>query len=135
MARNKTQPTEASVEQYLAAIEDPQRRKDCQDLARLIAQATKLKPKMWGPAIVGFGSVKYPLAGGREGETCAVGFSSRKSDISLYGTGSAPDQAALLSRLGKHKMGKGCLYVRRLEDVDLGVLAQLIAGSALAKTG
>jgi hypothetical protein len=134
MTENKTKPTDASVEQYLAAIEDDLRRKDCETLVKIMAKATKQKPKMWGTAIVGFGTHNYKYESGREGETCLVGFSSRKGDISIYGTGSAPTQQDLLAKLGKHKMGKGCLYVGTLKDVDATVLAQLISESVKAKT-
>ena len=98
-----------------------------------MTKATKLKPKMWGTAIVGFGSLKYKYESGREGETCLVGFSSRKGDISIYGTGSAPGREELLSSLGKHRSGKGCLYVSKLKDVDVAVLEQLISQSVAAK--
>ena len=133
MAENKTQQTDASVEHYLAAIEDEARRKDCTDLVKLITKVTKLKPKMWGTAIVGFGVLQYKYESGREGETCLVGFASRKNDISIYGTGSAPRREELLARLGKHKTGKGCLYVSKLKDVDVAVLGQLISESVQAK--
>lgn len=133
MAENKTRPTDASVEQYLAGIADEQRRKDCEALVKIMTRATKLKPTMWGAAIVGFGSLKYKYDSGREGETCLVGFASRKGDISIYGTGSAPGREELLSRLGKHKMGKGCLYVGKLKGVDVSVLEQLIVEAVRAK--
>jgi len=84
MAENKTKATDASVDSYIAAIEDEVRRKDCQALAKLMAKVTKEKPQMWGPSIVGFGSYHYKYASGREGDTCLVGFSSRKGDISVY---------------------------------------------------
>jgi hypothetical protein len=135
MAENKTKANDASVEQYLAAIDDDLRRRDCQTLANIMAKATKLKPKMWGTAIVGFGVHTYKYESGREGETCLVGFSSRKGDISIYGTGGVPMREELLSRLGKHKMGKGCLYVGKLKDVDVAVLAELISASVKAKSG
>ena len=133
MAENKTKPTDASVAQYLAGIEDELRKRDCEALVKIMAKATKLKPKMWGTAIVGFGVHKYKYESGREGETCLVGFSSRKGDISIYGTGSAPNQEELLSKLGKHKMGKGCLYVGKLKDIDIAVLEQIISTTAAAK--
>jgi hypothetical protein len=134
MAENKTKPTEASVDGYLEAIDDEARRKDCKALAKLIAKVTKLKPKMWGTAIVGFGTLKYKYESGREGETCLIGFSSRKGDISIYGTASAPRREALLAKLGKHKTGKGCLYIGKLQDVDVGVLEKLIAESVRTKS-
>jgi hypothetical protein len=133
MAENKTKQTDASVDEYLAAIDDEARRKDCQALARLMAKATGLPPKMWGTAIAGFGSHHYKYDSGREGDICLVGFSSRKGDISLYGLNAAPDREVLLPKLGKHKAGKGCLYIRRLSDIDLKVLEKLIAGAAVRK--
>lgn len=133
MAENKTKRTETSVGQYLAGIQDDLRRQDCEALIKVMTKATKLKPKMWGTSIVGFGSLKYKYESGREGETCLVGFASRKGDISIYGTGSAPGREELLSRLGRHKTGKGCLYVGKLKDVDFAVLEQLIAQSVAAK--
>ena len=129
MSENKTKQTQASVANYFAGIEDDTRRKDCETLAKLMTKVTKEKPKMWGTSIVGFGIQHYKYESGREGEMCLVGFSSRKGDISVYGLNSSPDHAALLSRLGKHKMGKGCLYIRRMSDVDEKVLERLIAGS------
>ena len=134
MAENKTKPTEASVDAYLGAIDDEVRRKDCESLVKIIAKVTKQKPKMWGTSIVGFGSLKYKYESGREGETCLVGFSSRKGDISIYGTGSAARREELLAKLGRHKTGKGCLYVRKLQDIDVKVLEQLIAESIKAKS-
>jgi hypothetical protein len=133
MAENKTKPSEASVERYLNAITDVGRREDCRTLVKIMSKATKQEPKMWGTAIVGFGVLKYKYASGREGEICRIGFSSRKGDISIYGTGSAPDRDELLSKLGKHKTGKGCLYVSKLGAVDLNVLGRLIAGSLKAQ--
>jgi hypothetical protein len=133
MAQNKTKPTEMSVESYFLGIEDEARRKDCEALARLMSKATKQKPKMWGTSIVGFGSYHYKYESGREGDMCLVGFSSRKGDISVYGATGAAGHEALLAKLGKHKMGKGCLYLRKLSDVDPGVLEQLITGSVAQK--
>jgi hypothetical protein len=129
MAENKTKATKASVESYLSAIEDEARRKDCQALARLMAKATKQKPKMWGASIVGFGSYHYKYESGREGESCLTGFSSRKGDISVYLVASFPGQEQLLAKLGKHKKGGGCLYLRKLGDVDPKILERLIVGS------
>jgi len=129
MAENKTKPTEASVESYLAAIGDEARRKDCEALAQLMAKATKQPPTMWGTSIVGFGSYHYKYDSGHEGDSCLVGFSSRKDAISVYLLGCFPEREELLSKLGKHKSGKGCLYVRKLSDVDLKVLEQLVVGS------
>jgi hypothetical protein len=132
MAENKTKATDASVDDYLAAIEDESRREDCRALAKLITKATKLKPTMWGPGIVGYGSYHYKYASGHEGDSCLTGFASRKSDITVYLVTDFPGMDALLAKLGKHKRSKACLYVRRLSDVDLKVLEQLIIGSVAA---
>ncbi len=129
MAENKTKPTEASVEDYLAAIADENRRTDCGVLAKLMSKVTKQAPKMWGTSIVGFGSYHYKYESGREGDSCLTGFSARKGDISIYLTASFPGQEALYTKLGKHKTGKACLYIRKLSEVDLDILAQLIKGS------
>lgn len=123
MAENKTQATLASVEAYIAAIADPERRSDCEALSAMMSQATGCPAVMWGPAIVGFDVHRYRLASGREGQICLVGFASRKGDISLYGMDSVLDQA---DRLGRCKTGKGCLYIRKLSEVDAGVLSDLI---------
>jgi uncharacterized protein DUF1801 len=129
MAENKTKVTEASVASYFATIPDEARRKDCEALAKLMTKATKQPPKMWGTSIVGFGSYHYKYPSGREGDSCLVGFSSRKSDITLYLVAGVLEQEALLAKLGKHKLGKGCLYIRQLSDVDPKVLEQLIVDS------
>jgi hypothetical protein len=132
MTENKTRATEASVEDYFAAIGDEARRKDCETLARLMAKVTKAPPKLWGTGIVGFGSYHYRYESGREGDSCLAGFASRKGDISVYLTADVLGQGELLSRLGKHRIGKGCLYVRKLGDVDLKILEQLV-GAAFAE--
>ena len=129
MTQNKTKVTETSVESYFSTIKDESRRKDCEALARLMTRVTKQRPKMWGTSIVGFGSYHYKYDSGREGDSCLTGFSSRKGDISVYLVASFPGQQELLSKLGKHRMGKGCLYVRKLSDVDRTVLEQLVAGT------
>jgi Domain of unknown function (DU1801) len=129
MAENKTKPTGASVAAYLAAIEDDTRREDCKALSALMTKATKQKPKMWGPGIVGFGSYHYKYASGHEGDSCLTGFASRKSDITVY-VGSFPGRDQMLAKLGKHKVGGGCLYVKKLGDVDLKVLEKLVVASA-----
>ena len=133
MAENKTKPNAASVQAYVAAIENAGRRSDCEALIKLMTHATKQAPKMWGTAIVGFGDHKYELAGGREGDTFLMGFSSRKGDISVYGTASAPNRDELLAKLGKHKIGKGCLYIAKLSDIDTKILEQIFASSLKAK--
>jgi hypothetical protein len=129
MSENKTRATEASVEDYLAAIPDPGRRADCRWLAELMSRVTGCAPKMWGPSIVGFDQYHYRYASGREGDMCVTGFSSRKGGLAVYLVVSGPEQEALLGRLGRHQMGKSCLTLRRLSDVDREVLEQLVADS------
>jgi hypothetical protein len=132
MAESKTKATNASVEKYLAAIEDDARRADCRALSELMRKVTGEAPKMWGTSIVGFGSYHYKYESGREGDSCATGFSSRKGDITVYLMASDPDREKLLAQLGKHKTGKACLYIRRMSDVDPKVLEKLVAGSVAA---
>lgn len=129
MAENKTQPTTLSPAKFIDAQEDPQRRKDCRQLMKMMKEATGAKPVMWGPSIIGFGTYHYKYASGREGDGLIVGFSPRKRDLSLYLTCDLTEYADLLARLGKHKRGKGCLYVKKLEDIDLDVLQQMIRHS------
>ena len=126
MALNKTQLTSASPAAYIAAIVDEGRRQDCATLARLMAEVSKQPARMWGPSIVGFGTHRYALAGGKEGEICAIGFSSRTADITIYGAGGECADAGLLAKLGRHDRGKGCVYVRRMADVDHEVLRRLL---------
>ena len=135
MTKNKTKPTTTSVETYFAGIQDETRRKDCETLAKLMTKVTKEKPRMWGTSIVGFGTHHYKYDSGREGEICLVGFSSRKGDISVYGLTRSPRHEALLSQLGSHKMGKGCLYIRTMSEIDQRVLERLIAGSVTERRG
>ncbi|MEO8002832.1 MAG: DUF1801 domain-containing protein [Arenimonas sp.] len=129
MTENKTRETDASVEEYLSAITDDARRKDCETISTLMSKITKAPPRMWGTSIVGFGSYHYIYASGREGDACLTGFSSRKGDISVYLAAGGVNQEQLLAKLGRHKMGKCCLYIRKLTDVDLKVLKQLIIES------
>jgi len=126
MAENKTKPTEASVAQFLDAVPDPVRRDDGKAVAALMARVTGEQPAMWGPSIVGFGAYRYKYESGREGEMCRIGFSPRKPELVLYVLNGNEDQSATLARLGKHKTGKGCLYIKQLGDVDLGVLEELV---------
>jgi len=133
MNENKTKPTKVSAQEYLAAIEDEARRKDCNALARLMTKATKQPPTMWGSSIVGFGSYHYKYESGREGDMCLVGFASRKGEISLYGLTGTVEAQGLLAKLGKYKAGKGCLYVKTLADVDQKILEKLVACAAAEK--
>jgi hypothetical protein len=128
MAENKTQPTEASVAAFLDAAEPPQRREDGKAVCAMMARITGETPVMWGPSIVGFGQYRY-LCGKREERMCRLGFSPRKSALVLYLTSGYPMRADLLARLGKHTTGVGCLYIKKLADVDPGVLEQMIAAS------
>ena len=129
MAENKTKATDVSVESYLSNIGDESRRKDCEALSKLMSKVTKDKLKMWGTSIVGFGTYHYKYESGHEGEAPLAGFASRKGDITLYLASGFPEQEELLAKLGKHKTGKGCLYIRKLSDVDLKTLEQLIVES------
>lgn len=129
MAENKTKPNELSVELFLESIEDPGRRSDCQTLILLMEGLTGSKPKMWGNSIVGFGKYHYKYASGREGDWFLTGFSPRKQNLTLYIMGYLEFYTAILESLGKHKHGKGCLYIKRLEDIDLEVLKTLIVTS------
>lgn len=136
MAEPKTKATEASVDAFLDAISDPQRRDDCRAIAGIMRKATKVEPKMWGGAIVGFGRYTYAYESGQKGEWPVVGFSPRKNEISLYLMPGVEAFADLLPQLGKYKTGKSCLYVKRLADVDQKVLAKCVAASvkAMAKS-
>jgi hypothetical protein len=125
MAEAKTKPTAASVGRFLSPL-DAARRADAEALIDMMRRATGAEPKLWGPSIVGFGTYHYRYASGHEGDSCLVGFSPRKAEFSIYLAPGFDDLAPLLARLGKHRMGKGCLYVKRLADVDRAVLAQLI---------
>ncbi|TQS93621.1 DUF1801 domain-containing protein [Arthrobacter sp. TS-15] len=126
MAENKTQPTDVSVEKFLAAVEHPKRREDGFELLEMMRDITGQEAVMWGPSIVGFGSYHYKYESGREGDSAAVGFSPRKTNLALYGLTYGPDADRLLPELGKHKTGAACLYVNKLDDVDRDVLAQMI---------
>ena len=130
MAELKTKKTTASVTDFLKAIPDEARRKDCQTVARLMKAATGAAPKMWGAGIVGFGDFHYKYESGRAGDWFIMGFAPRKGDVTLY-LWRLDDKAALMKKLGKHSAGKGCLHIRRLSDVDVNVLAQLIEVAAL----
>lgn len=129
MAENKTKATTKSVPDFLNAIEDPIRREDCLTLAAIMEELTASKPKMWGDSIVGFGDYRYKYASGREGDWFLAGFSPRKQALSLYVMGYLEYYSDILEGLGKHSHGKGCLYIKKLEDIDLDVLKTLISES------
>lgn len=124
MAELKTKATKASVAQFINAIEDDQKRKDCKTLLAMMTKATKVKPVMWGPAIVGFGNHDYFGASGKPTRWFEVGFSPRKAALSLYLMGGK--DAKLLAKLGPSSMGAGCLYIKRLDDVHTPTLQKLI---------
>jgi len=123
-------PTGESVDAHIGAITDPGRRQDCRTLAEVFGQALGKAPKMWGPTIVAFGKYHYKYASGREGDSCLAGFASRKGALALYLMGAVEEQKELLARLGKFKTGKGCIYLKDLEGVDLEVLGELARRSA-----
>jgi hypothetical protein len=129
MAEAKTKLTEKSVDSFIGTVEDDKVREDCYTIINLMEKATAEKPRMWGPAIVGFGKYTYKYESGRSGEICMVGFSPRKANITLYILAGFSQQAELLQKLGKHKSGKGCLYIKKLADVNINVLESLIKES------
>lgn len=128
MAENKTKPTKMSVAAFIAAMPDESRRADARALVKLMQAASGEKPKMWGPSIIGFGTHHYVYDSGREGDMPLVGFSPRKAAIVLYVNRGFPGFDALLARLGKHT-GGGCLYVKRLADLDQKVLKEIVVKS------
>ena len=132
MADNKTRPTELSVAAYIDALTDETKRADAKALIGLMQTATGEEPKMWGASIVGFGSYQYTYESGREGDMPLVGFSPRKAATVLYGLKGSSDAEALLAKLGKHTTGKGCLYIKKLADVDQKVLEALVVKSVAA---
>lgn len=129
MPEPKTKPTSASVKEYLASRASAEQRADCKALMALLKKVTKQSPKMWGPSIVGYGSYNYKYESGRTGESCLTGFAVRGKQLVVYLVAESPEQQALLAKLGKHKMGKACLYFKRLADLDAKVLETLIAES------
>jgi hypothetical protein len=129
MAEMKTKVNESSVEEFLEKVENEQKRKDSFEIVKIMQQVTKKKPKMWGPAIIGFGSYHYKYESGREGDMPQIAFSPRKQNITLYiGVGEDSDHP-LLKKLGKYTTSKACLYIKKLADVDRNVLQELIADS------
>ena len=128
-SENKTRPTGASVAAFIDAVENDTRRRDAKTLLALMKKITGEAPKMWGPSIIGFGAYHYKYDSGREGDMLNVGFSPRKANMALYVMGSIADDDPLRDKLGKYKTGRSCLYINKLEDVDLKVLEKLIAKS------
>jgi len=129
MAENKTKPTDASVDDYIASRAKEQQHADCRTLMTLFKQVTRQSPKMWGPSIVGYGSYSYTYESGRTGEAPVAAFAIRGREIVIYLGAGGETQSLLLSKLGKHKMTKGCLYIKRLSDLDFSVLEKLVTNS------
>ena len=129
MAENKTKPTGASVEDYIASRANAQQRIDCRELMAMLRKVTRHSPKMWGPSMVGYGSCRYTYESGRTGEMPLAGFAIRGRELVVYLMAESEEQKFLLSKLGKHKMGKSCLYFRQLADIDRSALEKLVIGS------
>ena len=129
MAENKTQPTNASVEAYIAARANEQQRQDCQALMAMFEKITRQPPKMWGPSIVGHGSYRYTYESGRTGESPLAAFAIRGRELVVYLACEDEAQKSLLPKLGKHKMTRSCLYFKQLADLDTAVLEKLVIGS------
>ena len=129
MSEPKTRPTDASVEDFLKAVEHPQRREDGFELLKIMKELTNEEPTMWGPSIIGFGSYHYKYESGREGDMPLTGFSPRKRSLTVYIMSGFEEYNDLLDMLGKHKIGKSCLYINKLADVDKKVLKKIIKKS------
>ena len=133
MAELKTKKNKASVTAFLNSVEDEKRRKDSKRVLKMMKEITGKKPEMWGASIVGFGSYDYKYASGQEGNWFKVGFSPRKTALTLYIMTGFSRYASLMKKLGKYKTGKSCLYIKKLEDIDMDVLRELIEESVKAK--
>jgi hypothetical protein len=129
MSETKTKPTAASVKKFIESVADQQKREDALEILEMLQRVTKLEATMWGASIIGFGSVHYKYESGREGDICKIGFSPRKQNISLYLPGGHPAYANELKKLGKHKTGKGCLYINKLAEIDKAMLQQIFEKS------
>jgi len=129
MAENKTKPTDISIDDYIAARANVQQHADCRELMALFKRVTRQTPRMWGPSIVGYGSYRYTYESGRTGEAPLAGFAIRGRELVVYLSTEGQEQKSLLCKLGKHKMGKVCLYIKQLADLDKSVLEKLVVGS------
>ena len=129
MAENKTQATDASVMAFINSVPDESKRQDCLAVLEMMREVTGEEPVMWGSTIVGFGAYHYKYASGREGDMALTGFSPRKQALTIYITSGFDHYEDLMARLGKHTTGSSCLYVKRLSDIDLNVLRELVAKS------
>lgn len=129
MAENKTQPNDASVDEFLDTVENDRRRADARTVLELMRDVTGEEPRMWGSSMVGFGEYHYAYESGREGDWFLAGFAPRKSNLVLYIMSGFPRHAELMKKLGKHRTGSSCLYVNKLDDVDMDVLRELVRRS------
>jgi hypothetical protein len=129
MAENKTKETDADVSAFVDAVADPEQREDARTIISLMSRISGHPAKMWGASIIGFGTYHYRYDSGREGDMCRIGFSPRKGKTVLYIVDGFPKYEDILSRIGKHKTGVSCLYIKKLSGIDAGALEELIAGS------
>ena len=129
MAKNKTIETQNSVAVFLTTITDEKKRKDCSTIIDIITEDTGLEPKMWGTSIVGFGSYHYKYESGREGDAPLAGIASRANAITLYLGSNFDKREELLSKFGKHKIGGGCIYIQKLEDIETSILTKMVKNS------
>lgn len=129
MAETKTKPTEVSVKDFIDKVATERERDDSRTLVKMMKKVTGCNPKMWGPTIIGFDKYHYKYESGHEGDSCIAGFSPRKGNLTLYISPEFPNRDALLKKLGKHKTSVACLYIKKLDDVDLDVLEKIIQGS------
>lgn len=127
--KNKTQPTEVNPADFIAGVENEQKRKDAEWVMQMMQEVTGEPPQMWGPSIIGFGTYHYVYASGREGDWMLTGFSPRKAAMSIYLMGGVGQEQERLDKLGKHKVGKSCLYIKKLSDVDTDVLREMVESS------
>lgn len=125
-SENKTKPTKVSVRSFVDGVENETRRKDARALMKIFKDVTGMSPQMWGPSLIGYGRYHYKYESGREGEMLMTGFSPRKANLVLYIMPGYLDLEEKLARLGKHKLGKACLYINKLDDVDIDVLKEII---------
>lgn len=129
MSENKTKPTGRSVEKFINGIGDSKKRQDARVILELMKQVTKLEPRMWGDSLIGFGSYHYKYASGREGDFFMTGFSPRKQNLAIYIMQGFESFEDIMEKLGRYTTGKSCLYIKKLEDVDLAALKKLIRQS------
>ena len=135
MAKNKTAETTVSVSGFIEKIKDEIQRDDSYQIIKLMEEHSGFKPKMWGPSIIGFGSQHYKYESGHEGDMPMIAFSPRSTAIVFYFSSEFKNRLTLLKKFGKHKASKGCIYVKRLEDIDLGVLEQMIVAQVKLRKG